>query len=506
MHALAARLAAPSPWLLAALFGALSVAAFAPVEVFTLAWLGSGGLYWLLSSATTPRAAALRGFSFGAGLFLVGVSWVYVSMHDVGGMPLPLAALATLLFALTLALFPAISAWLMQRLTGAHVWQRAPLFAACWTLGEWLRGWVLTGFPWLQLGSSQTPPSPLAGFVPVIGALGVSFLVALLGALLVDTLVLLRRSRRAALSRLAVVVLVLLSGQLLRGIAWTEPVGEPLTVALLQGNVAQELKWRPEHFRESLDTYRDLMRDHPAQLTVFPETALPGFADRLPPVYLEELRQLARREEGDVLFGAVVGKGDDYYNAALSLGHSPQQAYAKQHLVPFGEFVPAGFSWFLKLIDMPMSGFTPGQAEPPPLALAGQRLAVNICYEDLFASEIARRATAATLQINLSNTAWFGHSLAQPQHLQIARMRALETGRPMLRATNTGITALVEADGQVSAVLPAFTRAALLVNVQGRQGLTPYLRGGDFSIVLLSLLIVLLEWLRGRRKAGSAFA
>lgn len=492
MAALVARLVAAYPWLLAALCGALSVAAFAPVEIYTLAWLGIGGLYWLLCSAVTPRAALLRGFSFGCGLFLVGVSWVYVSMHDVGGMPLPLAALATLLFALTLALFPAASAWLMQRLDGPQLWLRAPLFAASWTLGEWLRGWVLTGFPWLQLGSSQTPPSPLAGFVPVIGALGVTFLVALLGALLVDSLSFLRRSRRAAIGRLAVVLLVLLGGQVLRGIAWTEPVGEPLTVALLQGNVAQELKWRPEHFRESLETYRDLMRDHPARLTVFPETALPGFVDRLPPAYLDELRQLARREEGDVLFGAVIGKGDDYYNAALSLGQSPQQVYAKQHLVPFGEFVPAGFSWFLKLIDMPMSGFTPGLADAPPLVLAGQRLAVNICYEDLFASEIARRAAAASLQINLSNTAWFGHSLAQPQHLQIARMRALETGRPMLRATNTGITALIEADGRISADLPPFTRAALLVNVQGRQGLTPYLRYGDnIALVVAGLLLVL---------------
>ncbi len=488
------------PLLLATLLGGLSVGAFAPVEIFTLSWLGCGGLYWLLAAAGTPREAALRGLAFGGGLFMVGVSWVYVSMHDVGGMALPLAALATLLFVLTLALFPALSAWLTQRLARQQAWQRALMFAAAWTLGEWLRGWLFSGFPWLQLGSSQTAPSPLAGYVPLIGALGVSFLVALLGALLVDAWQAVRDNRLAAISRLAVVAALLITGQQLQEISWTQPVGQPLTISLLQGNIAQELKWRPERVQESLDTYRLMLRDHPAHLTVFPETALPGFLDQLPSEYLADLRRLALRDKGDVLFGVVVGRGNDYYNAAVSLGSSPQQAYAKQHLVPFGEFVPAGFSWFLKLIDMPMSGFTPGRDEPPPLLLAGQRIAVNICYEDLFASEIASRAAAATLQINLSNTAWFGHSLAQPQHLQIARMRAMETGRPMLRATNTGMTALIEADGRVSAALPPFTRAALLVKVQGRQGLTPYLLYGDSLVLTFTGLLLLLAFASRQRE------
>lgn len=494
------KLAPHKPLLLAALFGAASVFAFAPFSLFPLACLSIGGLYWLLRMEASPVQAWLQGFVYGAGAFLAGVSWVYVSMHDVGGMPLPLAVLATLLFVLVLALFPAASAWLTQQLSRPSAWQRSLVFAACWTLGEWLRGWVFSGFPWLQLGSSQTPPSPLAGFVPVVGALGVSFLVAWLGALLVEAVLAVRVNRLAAGSRLAVILVLLVTGQQLRYIAWTQTIGQPLSVALLQGNIAQELKWQPGRAAESLQTYRDLMREHPARLTVFPETALPGFIDQLPAKYLAELRQLALREKGEVLFGVVAGTERDYLNAAVSLGSGPGQVYAKHHLVPFGEFVPAGFSWFLDLIDMPMSGFASGRDDQPPLALAGQRVAINICYEDLFASEIAGRAATATLLINLSNTAWFGHSLAQPQHLQIARMRALETGRPMLRATNTGMTALIEADGRVAAVLPPFTLGALTVQVRGREGMTPYLHYGDSVILLLVGLIIVAEIITRRRR------
>jgi apolipoprotein N-acyltransferase len=490
-------------YLLAALLGAASVFAFAPFELYPLAGLTVGGLYWLLRDTNTRRptlrAALLTGFAFGTGYFLAGVSWVYVSMHDVGGMPLPLAALAALLFCLTLALFPALAAGAMQRLAPSSAWCRSLLFAAVWMLGEWLRGWVFSGFPWLLLGSSQTPPSPLAGFAPLLGVLGLSFIVAFIGAALVEALLLWRERRLGALCRLGVVAALLLTGSQIGDIRWTQAVGQPLSVALLQGNIEQEMKWRPERFRESLDTYYRLMREHPARLTVLPETALPSFYDRLPPDYLEALRRLARREQGDVLLGVVTGDGGAYRNAALSLGSAPEQGYAKRHLVPFGEFVPAGFSWFMALIDMPLSGFTAGPAKQAPLTLAGQHIAVNICYEDVFASEIAERAAAATLLINLSNTAWFGHSLAQPQHLQIARMRAMETGRPMLRATNTGMTALIEADGRVAAALPAFTRDALVVQVRGREGLTPYLYLGDSAILALAGLIVLLAVVRLRR-------
>jgi apolipoprotein N-acyltransferase len=281
---------------------------------------------------------------------------------------------------------------------------------------------------------------------------------------------------------------------MLRDQRWTSPLGEPLSVALLQGNVAQDLKWRPEKLNESLLTYYRLAIENPAQLTVLPETALPAFLDQIPGDYLDALRKLALRQQGDLLFGIPIGDIDGqrgrYANAAVSLGASPDQRYSKAHLVPFGEFVPPGFAWFLSLANIPMSDFTPGAGKQAPLRIAGQKIAVNICYEDAFGEEIIRALPEATLLVNLSNVAWFGDSLAPAQHLQIAQMRALETGRMMLRATNTGMTAIVGVDGRVQGVLPPFTRAALRGVVQAHEGATPYVRWGNWPAIAFSLAFI----------------
>jgi apolipoprotein N-acyltransferase len=259
----------------------------------------------------------------------------------------------------------------------------------------------------------------------------------------------------------------------------------------LQGNIPQDLKWRPEKFSDSLRTYYRLALENPAQLTVLPETALPAFFEQVPQEYFDELQKLALRRQGDLLFGIALGDGSRYANGAVSLGASPQQRYSKSHLVPFGEFIPPGFAWFLALARIPMSDFTPGTTTQVPMQIAGQKVAVNICYEDAFGEEIIRMLPEASLLVNLSNVAWFGDSLAPAQHLQIAQMRALEAGRPMLRATNTGMTAIVGADGQVQAALPPFTRAALTGEVQGYAGLTPYVRWGNWPVILFALLLVM---------------
>ena len=256
-------------------------------------------------------------------------------------------------------------------------------------------------------------------------------------------------------------------------------------MALLQGNVPQDLKWRPEKFHETLRTYYRLALEHPAQLTVLPETALPAFLGQVPGEYLEALKQLAEREQGDLLFGVAFSEPEGYANGALSLGSSPEQRYRKSHLVPFGEFVPPGFAWFMALANIPMSDFSPGAKTQAPLNIAGQQVAVNICYEDAFGEEIIGALPDATLLVNLSNVAWFGDSLAPAQHLQIARMRTLETGRTMLRATNTGMTAIVGPDGRVKAALPPFTRGALRGEAQAYEGATPYVRTGNGPLVAL---------------------
>ena len=477
--------------LLCAACGALAVLAFAPLGAFPLLPLTLGVLFLCLRSAPTPRRGALYGWAYGSGLFLAGVSWVYVSLSTFGGMPAWLAGLATLLFCLFLALYPALAGALAVRLRTASPNLDALTFAALWTLTEWLRGWLLTGFPWLAAGYAQTPPSPLSGFAPLVGAYGLSFLSALLGALIAHAALDVRRhGLRPALPALLAGALILGGGQLLRGIAWTTPHGAPLRVALLQGNVPQDLKWRPEIFDASLRTYYQLVKDHPAELTVLPETALPAFYERIPRAYLDALAELARREKGDLLLGVPTGDSQRYANSVVSLGQSPTQRYDKQHLVPFGEFVPPGFRWFMAQANIPMSDFTPGGVDQAPLAVAGQRVAANVCYEDAFGEEIIRAVPQAMLLVNVSNVAWFGDAMAPQQHLQIARQRALETGRTMLRATNTGMTAIVAPNGTVQGTLPPFTRAALTGEAQGYSGETPFVRWGNAPLIALLTFLV----------------
>ena len=457
--------------------GAVCVLGFAPFNAHFPAWplpaLSLGGLFLLWRKAGSPRAAVLLGLAWGAGCFLFGVSWVYVSLSQFGGMAPPAAAAATLAFCLYLALFPALAGGLFRRWrrgTSGDAW----LFAGLWTLAEWLRGTLFSGFPWLAIGYAQSPPSPLAGWASVLGVYGVGFVVALIGATLF--------SAWHKPGAWVTILLLLGGGGLLRGMDWTQPVGPPVTVSLLQGNVPQSLKWDPNRLPLSVDTYLSLAAKHPAVITVLPETALPLFFSEVP---RDVLRGLTSR--GEALIGVAVGTTDGgYTNAAVSL--TPElkaKAYAKRHLVPFGEYAPPGFAWFFRFARIPMSDFTAGQAQQAPLEIGGQRIAPNICYEDLFGEELLEVLPTATLLVNLSNTAWFGDSLAQPQHLQIAQLRAIETGRVMLRATNTGMTAMVGPDGVVAAALPPFTTAALVVQAQGRSGLTPYARWGN----LLALLV-----------------
>lgn len=511
----------------ALLLGAASVAAYAPLGWFPLLWLTLAGLFGLLDAiaagperppARALRRGALLGGAFGAGLFLTGVSWVYVSLSAFGGMPTPLAGLATVLFCLALALFPALVGALFVRYAPATRLRRALFFAALWTLGEWLRGWILTGFPWLAAGYSQAQPSPLSGFSPVFGVYGVSLASALLAAFAFEffrrwfsapsctTATWLRWCPALPLLTVGAICVV---GDSLRDLRWTEPAGDPVSVALLQGNIAQDVKWRPEFFSDSLRTYYRLALDHPAQLTVLPETALPAFLGQIPQEYLDELEKLAKRRDGDMMLGLPVDEAQEsgritrYANGAVSLGTSPRQHYSKTHLVPFGEFVPSGFGWFMALARIPMSDFAPGAPRQPPLAIAGQQVAVNICYEDAFGEEIIGALPQATLLVNLSNVAWFGDSLAPAQHLQIAQIRAQESGRMMLRATNTGMTAIVGADGRVQAALPPFTRGALLGEVRGYDGATPYVRWGNWPVIAFSALLLLLGVRRGHNAQDS---
>jgi len=477
--------------------GALTVAAFAPLAVFPLPFLTLAGLL-LIWRRAAPAQAFWAGFAFGAGLFGAGASWVYVSLHDFGMMPAPLAAIGTLAYCAILALYPAGAGWCLARLVRAPA-SALIAFPAAWTLFEWLRGWVFTGVPWLALGYSQLD-SPLAGLAPVVGVYGVSFATALCAGLLY---LVATGPNRLRLAGGFALVLALVIGQLLRQIEWTSPQGAPVRVALLQGNISQDLKFQANRYATTLALYKRMIEASEGRLIVLPETAIPRFLDAVDPGYLEGIARTAAARGADVLIGVPIRDPDGrYFNSIVSLGASPSQRYDKAHLVPFGEFVPYGFHWIVKTVAIPMSDFSLGRQDPRPLSLAGQRVAPNICWEDAFGEEIIRQLPEATLLVNVSNVAWFGDSLAPAQHLQISRMRAIETGRTMLRATNTGMTAIIDPRGAVAARLPQFAEGVLEGEVQGRAGATPYVRAGNYPVVLACLALIAALVFRRARIVG----
>lgn len=500
---------------LALLLGAATVAGFAPFHLYPVPVLTLAGLLLLWRRCGSARAAAVTGFAFGLGLFLAGTSWVYVSLHDYGGMAMPVAALFTLLFCAYLACYPALAGGLLHRLGAAGPLGWLLLFPAVWTLSEWARGWVFTGFPWLALGYSQVPDGALAGYAPVLGVYGTSLVVALAAGALAWLAV--RFLARAALPlprRLAaatldgglwILVALVVLGAGLTTVTWTTPLaGPPTRVSLLQGNIPQELKWRPERAIETLETYLRLSRAAETELVLLPETALPMFDVDVPPEYLAALAAVGRRNGGDLLVGVpeLAGPGR-YYNSVISLGSAPRQTYRKHHLVPFGDYFPLQpvLGWVMNLLHIPMSDFSRGDKVQRPMAAAGQRVAVNICYEDVFGEEIIRQLPEATVLANFTNDAWWGRSIASRQHLQIAQMRALETGRYMLRATNTGVSAIIDTRGRVVAIAPEFVTTTVTGEMQGHQGATPYVRLGNRAALALAVLMIAVS-LAARRFTG----
>jgi apolipoprotein N-acyltransferase len=465
------------------------VPAYAPLEWFPLALAALAVLFHLWLAAPGTRAAAWTGFLFGMGMFLAGVSWVYISLHRFGAMPAPIAAFATFAFCVVLAAYLALAGALLARVRAPPVVRAALVMPALWTLAEWLRATLFTGFPWLSLGSAAID-TPLAGFAPLGGVYAVSFVTAVAAGLL--WCVALGQARWAAAAAFAVLGV---AGAGLRGVEWTAPAGAPLEVSLVQGNVPQDLKFDPARYARTLETHARLAEASRARLIVLPETAVPRMLDSVDPAYLERLDAAAKRNGGDLLLGAPTRAASGaYYNSVVSFGVSPRQLYHKVHLVPFGEFVPPGFGWIVRVLSVPLADFSRGAAVQRPLQVAGQRVAANVCYEDVYGNELIRQLPEATLLVNVSNVAWFGDSLAPAQHLQIARARALETGRMHLTATNTGITAVVGRDGRVLAQLAPFTEGRLDAEVQAYSGATPYVRFGDWPALAACLVLLLVAY------------
>ena len=508
--------------------GIVHAASFAPTGAW---WLQSATLAVLVvlllrahaGTAGSAARAAVLGLAFGSGWFVAGVAWLYVSMHRYGGMPAPIAALALLLFGAYLALFPAAVCALTLR--AARVARLAPaapapcalaaaslVFAGCWALSEMARGYLFTGFPWLAIGYAHVD-GPLAALAPVVGVYGVCAFAALsafgLGALV-------RRPPAASFAVATALALApLLVGVSSSGHAWSQATGRDLTVRLLQGNVGQDMKFDPLRSLAAMQAYVGELLRVDADLTVLPETAWTVPWSATPATLRDAL--LAHLERG----GGLVAIGMPLPGQpAAGQPHAPRLTnsvavidrdgaiaarYDKRHLVPFGEFIPRGFGWFVALMRIPLGEFGRGPATQPPLVIDGQKVAFDICYEDLFGEELAAQVRdGATILVNVSNIAWFGDSHALPQHLQIARMRAIELARPMLRATNTGVTAAIDARGQVTDTLPAYTAGALALTIRGSTGLTPYARWGNAVPLALGFALSLsgaLACLAARRRS-----
>jgi apolipoprotein N-acyltransferase len=526
-------------YLIALIAGAANTLSFAPtphggwlelvIFAFFFAWL---------TRTTGWKSAALTGGAFGFGNFVTGVWWLYVSMHYYGGMAAPLAAAALVLFSLYLAVYPALAAGIWSFCAGhasngklndkpfSPTWHGAFAFASAWALGEWLRGYVFTGFPWLASGYAQVD-GPLAGFAPVAGVYGVGWILALVAALIVQALVRLRepadeRNGAGRMTRVApplgVAVLLIAAGLLLSWATWTQPSNAALTVRLLQGNVKQDMKFEEAGTLAAINEYQQMITAKPADLIVTPETAIPVLVQELPQQFAVAIRHFADTTGSSILFGAIggtitpEGRVVDYTNSLFGVtpGSHDVYRYDKHHLVPFGEFVPWGFRWFVNLMNIPLGDFARGAPVQKPFMVHNQPVALDICYEDIFGEEIARTIresdTPAGVLVNSTNLAWFGDTIALDQHLQIARMRSLETGRPMLRATNTGTTAAIDAHGNVIARLAPYTVGSIDVTIQGTSGNTPYVTSGNNTVLAISLLLLAFGFAFGpgvRRRNGN---
>jgi apolipoprotein N-acyltransferase len=487
-------------WLWCFLAGASLPLAFAPFNLFLLAYFAPLVLlyYWLGAS---PKQAALLGFLFGLGLFGVGVSWVFVAIHVFGYVPVPLAVVMTTAFVAFLALYLAlqgyVSVTLHQRLGLSRIASLLLVYPTVWLLVEWLRGWFLTGFPWLNLGYSQLN-TPLAGIAPVLGVYGVSWVTALTSALVLIILVATKNKTRFVAATGLAILFVGATGLSL--IEWTEKHGDAIKVSLLQGNAPQITKWDPEQIQARLDLYAGLTRQHwDSDLIFWPENAMTTFYHSLVADFFTPLVEEAEQHGTDLVVGVPVlnQQTDEYYSSFVVPGDNPKM-YHKRHLVPFGEFVPLEslLRGLISFFDLPMSSFSRGSDDQQPLKAAGQLLAPTVCYEDAFGEEVINFLPQATLLINGSNNAWYGDSFAPHQHLQISRMRAVETGRPLLRATTNGISAIIDHKGYVVKRSPQFETYVLTGEVQPRSGATLYVRWGNWPVILLGFLVLGVVWFR----------
>lgn len=503
--------------------------ALAATQILMLAVAARVTLY-----APSARQAWARGWLFGFATYALGLYWIFISLHRYGDLSAPLSVAAVLALSAFLALFPACASALARRyaplsadaspsriLSGTLAW------AAMWAAFEWLRAVLLTGFPWLNIGYAQID-GPIAGWAPLLGVHGMAFLSAFVAAAVASLWQPARKTGPGSRHALAAGIALALAaaGWPLSRIDWSAPSGDPLNVRLVQGNIEQSQKFDPALLEQSLVRHLDLTAMAPApgvpapQLVILPETVLPIFQDQLDPRIWDTWRSVAAQRNTVIAMGVPlhdrVDGRDRYTNSVMGFdGNTPVEQlmtgatamrYDKRHLVPWGEYVPPGFHWFVDMLNIPLGDFDRGAPRQTPFPVGGQHIAFNICYEDLFGPNLLpalqpgpNGEPGATILVNVSNLGWFGDTWALRQHLQIGRLRTIETARPMLTSTNTGITATIDARGRVAAQLAPLQAGVLPVSVQGMSGLTPYARFGDKTALALIGLALIAAVGSGRR-------
>jgi len=487
----------------ALLAGAALPFAFAPFGIYSLAFLSPIVLFfiWLRSK---PWQAFLQGLCFGIGFFGVGISWIFISVHNYGNASIPLSIFITALFVLVLALYPAVQGYFVRRL-----FQHKPIaiqclcvFPASWVLFEALRGWLFTGFPWLFLGYSQIN-TPLHAFAPLLGVYGISLAVALISGAIV-LLALPKKNPRLKIGCVVLIIVIVSSGWLLSNRHWTKPAGKPITISLVQGNIAQELKWQPEELMNILNIYKNLIEKHwKSTLIILPEAAIPTYPQDVLP-YFQYMNKTAKEHNSYLIIGSPIyeRKSNKFYNG-LSLLGAGSGRYLKRHLVPFGEYIPLPsiFGTIMKALQIPMSSFSPGPEEQKPLQVRNFKVAAFICYEIAYSREVLRYTEGNQMIINISDDSWFARSKALAQQAQMGQMRALETGRPVLLSTNTGITAFINPFGKITTRAAIDKRVVLTAKATPMKGKTPLMRWNYYPVLgfVLFLFLLGLLWPRDRK-------
>lgn len=482
-------------------------------------------LFFTLKNRST-KSALFGAWVFGLATFTVGIYWLYISMHNYGGMAPWLAGTALVLFSAFMSLYYVIAIALMRflirrprELNWTQQLAAALVCASTWTLLEWVRGTFLTGFPWLNIAYAHVD-GMFAGWAPLFGAYGVSWFAAFTASTLAIFALNTRQNAPKNYSfPLGIAVIFATLGIVFSGIEWHQAHGKPFFVRLAQGNVDQNIKFDPQHLNDGVNLYKKLAAleakspDAKPTIIILPETIVPLFQHQWQPEFWQEWIDIAAAQQASLILGlplyAESGDKALYTNSAITINSQSTataiqqlqiaQRYDKHHLVPFGEFIPTGFRWFIDLLQIPLGDFNRGSTRQANFNINSQYIGPDICYEDVFGEEIIQSVrdhkdygAGATLLVNISNLAWFGDTWALAQHLQIARMRSIETARPMLRATNTGATAAIFPNGQVQAMLPTHTVGVLDVEVQGTTGQTLYVRVGNWPVIIWSLLLLLL--------------